>query len=95
MGFYKGCKQKGWVGYVATFFFFYGRYVTTLTWSKAKNKVIGHLGMTHALASHALMTLNFNYWGISQFTLDFYHKLVLGAEDFSYFFVLTSYSICC
>ena len=62
------------------FFFVFGRYVTTLTWSKAKNKVIGHLAMTHALASHALMTLNFNYQGISQFTLDFYSitSLCLG-----------------
>ena len=53
----------------------------TLTWSKAKRKVTGQLAMTHALASHALMTLNFNYLEISQFTLDFYHKLVLGATS--------------
>ena len=40
VGFYKGCEQKGWVGYV-----------TTLTWSKAKRKkVIGQLAMTHALS---------------------------------------------
>ena len=70
VGFYKGWEQKGW-------------YVTTLTWSTAKNKVMGQLAMTHALASHSLITLNFNYYEISQFTLDFYHEVVLEAEDFS------------
>ena len=50
----------------------------TLTWSKAKRKVTGQLAMTHALASHALMTLNFNYLEISQFTLTSITSLCLG-----------------
>ena len=68
-GFYNGWEQRVGLG--------------TLTWSTAKNKVMGQLAMTHALASHSLITLNFNYYEISQFTLDFYHEVVLGAEDFS------------
>ena len=52
----------------------------TLTWSKAKRKVIGQLAMTHALASHALMTLNFNYLEISQFTLTSITSLCLGPK---------------